>query len=105
MFVTSEIVYNNLKLNEINNYIKNTQLEYNQKYGYDYYREVNVKCNVKFFDKIENKTKNIVIEHMTVIGKLNKKCNRLKGWLHFLELSNWQLEYREEVIKVLWTFI
>ena len=37
MFVTSEAVYINPKLNEINNIIKNTQFEYNQKYSYDYY--------------------------------------------------------------------
>ena len=33
MFVTREYVFINPKLNEINNIIKNTQLEYEQKYG------------------------------------------------------------------------
>ena len=54
MFITSEFVYINPKLDEINNIIKNTQLEYNQKYGYNYYTKVNVKCNVKFFDRKQN---------------------------------------------------
>ena len=71
MFVTSELVYINPKLNEINKIIKDIQLEYNQKYGYNYYTKVNVKCNVKFFDKIENKTKKIMIEHENIIGKVN----------------------------------
>ena len=34
MFVTSELVYINPKLNEIFKIIKDIQLEYNQKYGY-----------------------------------------------------------------------
>ena len=55
MFVTSEFVYINPKLNEKNNNIKNTQLEYNQKYGYNFNTQINVKCIVTFFDKIENK--------------------------------------------------
>ena len=62
MIVTTEYIFNNPKLNEVNNIIKNTLLEYDQKYGYDYCRKVNVNFNVKFFDKIKNKTINITIE-------------------------------------------
>ena len=67
MFVTAEFVFINPNINEITKIIKNTQIEYKQIYGYDYYRNVNVKCIVKFFDKIENKTKNSMIEHINVI--------------------------------------
>ena len=91
MFVTSEFVHINPKLNEIKNIIKNTQLEKNQKYGYDYYRKVIVKCNVEFFDKIENKTKKIMIEHENITGKVNKMKQSSKGMIKFiraLELTN-----------------
>ena len=84
MFVTAEFVYINPKLNEINNIIKNTQLDYNQKYGNDYYRKVNVKCNVRFLDKMENKTKNIMIEHMNVIGKVNKIMQSSEGIINLI---------------------
>ena len=33
IIVTSEYIFNNPKLNEINDIIKNTQLEHDQKYG------------------------------------------------------------------------
>ena len=90
MIITAEFVFINRKLNEINNIIKNTQLEYEQKYGYNYYTEANVKCNVKLFDKRENKTKNIMIEHESVIGKVNKIMQSSKGMIKFfraLELT------------------
>ena len=85
MFVTSEFIYINPKFFEINNITKkNTQLEYNQKNGYYYYRKVNVKCNVKFFHKIENKTKNIMIEHMNFIGKVKKIMQSSKGMIKLI---------------------
>ena len=72
MFITAEFVFVNPELNEIKNIIKNTQLKYMRNYECKYYTEVNVKCNVKFFDRTENKTKNIMIEHENIIGKVNK---------------------------------
>ena len=57
MIVNSEFVFNNTKLNEINIFINNTQLKYEQRHGYNSNRKVDVKGNVIFFDKIKNKTK------------------------------------------------
>ena len=48
MIVTSKYIFVKPKVKEINNIIKNTQPEYEQKYGYNYCRKVNVKCNVNF---------------------------------------------------------
>ena len=76
---TIEYVYDNIKLNETRIIIENTLLEYHQKYGYNYNTEVEVKCIVKFFDKIENETKNIIIEHENIIGKVNKIMQSSKG--------------------------
>ena len=84
MFITAEFVLINPKLNEIYNNIKNTQLEYNQKYGYNYYAKVDGKFNVKFFDKIENKTKNFMIEHENIIGKVNQKMQSSIGMNEFI---------------------
>ena len=81
MFVTAEFVFVNLKLNEIKNFLKNTQLKYIQKYECNSYTEVNVKSNVKFFDKVENKTKNIMTEHENTIGKMNKIMQPSKGMI------------------------
>ena len=57
MFDTAEFVFINPELNEIKIIIKNTQFKYMQKIVGNYYTEINVKCNVNFFDGIENKTK------------------------------------------------
>ena len=54
MIFTSEYVYNNPKLNEINKIIENAQLKYEREYGYNYYRKVDIECIVKFYDKIKN---------------------------------------------------
>ena len=61
MLVTSEYIFNDPKLKKINNIIKNAQFEFERKCGYNYYRKVNVECNVKFFDKIKNETKSVFI--------------------------------------------
>ena len=65
-------------------FIKNTQLKYTQKYDCNYYTEVNVKCNVKFFDKIENKTKYIMIESDNITGEVNKIMHSSKGMIRFI---------------------
>ena len=83
MIFTSEYVYNNPKLNEINNITKNTQLKYEQKDGYNYYRKVDVKCNVIFYDKIK-KTKNIIIERENIFGEVNKIMQSSKRVYKFI---------------------
>ena len=55
MIVTSEYVYNNIKLDEIRGVIKNTRLEYDRNNGVNYCRKLKVKCIVKFLDKKRNK--------------------------------------------------
>ena len=82
MFIT-QFVFINPKVNEIINIIKNTQLEYIQEYGCNYHTNVNIKRNVKFIDKVENKTKNILIGHENVIGKVNKIKQSFKGMFNF----------------------
>ena len=79
MIVPSENVYNNPKLNEICNIIKNTQLKSEQKYLYNYNGKVDVECNVTFYDKIKNKTKNIVIERENIFVEVNEVLKSSKG--------------------------
>ena len=57
-----------------------------EKYECNYYTEVNVKCNVNFFDKIENKTKNIMIEHENIIGKVNEIMQSSEGMIKFIRV-------------------
>ena len=84
MFVTTEILFINPELNEINIFTKNTQLQCNQKFGYDYSSKVIVKCIVKFVDKKENKRKNFMIEYENIIGKENKISHSSKGVIKFI---------------------
>ena len=53
MIVTSEHIFVNPKLNEITDTIKNTRLEHDLKYGDKYCGKIEVRCNIKFFDKIK----------------------------------------------------
>ena len=76
--VTSENIFINAKLSEINDIMKNTRLEYDQQYGEHYCREIEVRCNFKFFDEIKNKTKNFTIKHYHLHG-INKTIVASQG--------------------------
>ena len=69
MIVTSEYIFINPKLNEINDIIKNTQREHKQKYGDILCRKIEVKCNVKLLDETKNKTKKIMIMNYRGVRK------------------------------------
>ena len=73
MILTSEYVFNIPKIDEITDIIKNTQLEHDKKYGDNYCRKIEVRCNIEFFDKMKNKTKNITIKHYHVHYGTNKR--------------------------------
>ena len=55
MNITSEYIYNNPKLDEINSIIEKTWLEYDLIYGLKWGSQVRIICNFKFFDKIDNR--------------------------------------------------
>ena len=83
LVVTREYVWINPNLNEIKNIIKNTHLEYEQKYGYHYNRDVIVKCSVEFFDK-KNETIIILIECYNVFGKIQKVMQSSHIFMKFI---------------------
>ena len=62
--VTSEYIFIKPIKKEINNIINNTILEHNKKYGDNYYRKIEFKYDIQFFDKIKNKTKNITTKNI-----------------------------------------
>ena len=60
IIVTSEYVFNNPKLNEINDISNNTVQEHKKEYGNkSVQKNLIMNSNVQSFDKIKNKTKNI----------------------------------------------
>ena len=79
MIVTSEYIFLNPKLNEINDNIKNTQLENIRKHGDNYCRKIEVRCNIENFDKTKNKTKNVTIKHYHIPNGKNKTINASQG--------------------------
>ena len=99
MFIAAEFVFINPKLKEIKKIIKNTQPNYVQKYECNYYTEDNLKCNVKFFDKIESKRKNVLIEHENIIGKVNKIRQSSKGMIKFIRALELTIRIRGRIHK------
>ena len=81
MIVTSEYIFNNLKLEETNEIIKNTLLKHDERYGYICNKKVKVKCNTKFFDKIKNDTKKIAFKCCNVFGAINKVMHSSTGFI------------------------
>ena len=51
MSITSEYVYDNIKLTDTRNIVQNTIEEFEKEYGFDLYRDVKVRCFVEFYDK------------------------------------------------------
>ena len=72
MIVSSECICNNIKLSQTCNIVGNTPNEYEEKYGYNYHRVVEVMCLSEFFYNLKNGTKNIIINSYNIIGELNK---------------------------------
>ena len=86
MIITSEYVYNNIKLNETRNILQTTIEEYGETYGYNYNRIVKVECVGEFYDKIKNETKIIIIERYDVIGELNKIMQKSRGEIKLIKI-------------------
>ena len=59
IIVTSEYIFLNPKIIEINDTTKNTILKRNKKYGGNYCTKIKVEYNMKIFDKTKNKTKKL----------------------------------------------
>ena len=70
-----------------------------QKYKCNYYTDVNVKCNVNFCDKTENKMKNIMIQHENIIGKVNKILEWFKGLIKFIRALELTIRIQGRVHK------
>ena len=87
MIITSEYVYNNIKLNETRNIVESTKQEDEQRYGFNYHRCVKVECFAEFFDKIKNDTKNITIDHYNIIGELNKIMQSSKAMTKLIRVN------------------
>ena len=79
MIITSEYVYDNIKLNETSNILQNTKEEYEKEYGFNVNRVVKVKCVGEFYDKIKNELLNIIIDRYNIIGELNKIMQKSRG--------------------------
>ena len=86
IIITSEYVYNNIKLNETRNIVENALKEYKQKCGGNYRRSVKIECDALFWDKIKNETKNITINSYNFLGELNKIMQSSKGMIKLIRV-------------------
>ena len=76
---TTEYVYNNIKLDNLRNFLENTLHGYEQKNGANYRRILKIICIAEFLDKVKNETKNITIENYNIVGELNKIMQSSEG--------------------------
>ena len=63
MNIVIEYFFINPEINEVENVLNNTLKNYFKKYGISYWKSLDYKYNIRFFDKIKNKTKNITTRH------------------------------------------
>ena len=86
LIITSEYVYDNIKLNETGNILQNTIEEYEETYGFKQNRVVKVKCIAEFYDKTINETKIIIIDRYNIIGELNKIMQNWRGEIKLVKI-------------------
>ena len=84
-------------MNEISNIIRNTILALNQKYGDNYCRKIEVGSNVKFFDKIKNKTKNSTIKNYRGV---RKTIVASKGVYEFVKVNTLSILIEGNIYKI-----
>ena len=72
MILTSEYIYDNIKLNETCNILQKTIEEYEKEYAFNLHRDVKVRCVGELYDKKINETKIIIIDRYNNIGEFNK---------------------------------
>ena len=100
MIVTSEYVYDNIRLNETRNIIQNTIQEYEEKHGFYLYRDVKVKCISEFYDKIKNERKIIIIDRYNIIGELNKIMQKSKGKIKLIKIIEVKILIKGRIHKI-----
>ena len=112
MIITSEYIYDNIKLNETRNILQNTIEEYENEYGFDLYRDVKVRCIGEFYEKIINETKIIIVNRYNIIGELNKIMQKSRGGIKIIEVkiiievrtykNIMDMYFKSECMPVLW---
>ena len=86
--------------NSIYGILNNTILEFNRKYG-EGYRKIECKCNIKYFDKIRNKTKNI-----TTTGGVEKTIIASNGRYEYININKYTSIIEEGIsINVINTYM
>ena len=83
MIITSQYVYDNIKMNETRKILQNSKEEYEKEYGFDLYRDVKVRYIAEFYDKIKNERKIIIIDRYIINGELNKIMRKSRGKIKF----------------------
>ena len=86
MIITSEYIYDNIKLNETRNIVQDTIDEHEEEYGFTVHREEKVRCVAQFYDKINNETKTIIINRFNIIGELNKIMQKSRGEIKLIKI-------------------
>ena len=79
MSIISEYISNNTKLDEINNIIRSTLREHNNKYGCDIKDKIEVIGDVEFIVKLNNKIKNVRINLLYIRYKIKRRENASKN--------------------------
>ena len=83
--ITSDYVFDNIRLNETRKIIQNTIDEYEEKYGFYLYTDVKVRCVGQFYDKKIYETKNVFINHYNISGELNKMLRKSRGEIKIIK--------------------
>ena len=100
MIITSEYVYNNIKLKETRNIVENTLEEYRLKCGGNYYRSVKVECVAVLWDKIKNETRNITINSYNFIGELNRTMQSSEGVIKLIRIIQVKIIIKSRIYNI-----
>ena len=99
MIVTSEYVYDNIKLNETRNIVQNTIDEFEKEYGFHLYRNVKVRCVGYFYDKIRNEIIIVTIGRYDIIEELKKIMQKSEGEIRLVNVKEIKIIFEGKISK------
>ena len=96
MNINIEYVFINPELDEIKNIKNKTIKDYIKKYGNSYWKRLDYKDNIQFFDKIKSKTKIITTNHGP-----NRTIVALNQRYEYIEINKFIILIEGDIKKML----
>ena len=91
MIVTTECIYHNPLKEEIDDIVKNTTREHNDKYGHNSHYKHRERGNIQFFGKLENEMKNVWVKGRCLLYQAKRREIAYKGQFEIHKINKFNI--------------